>query len=85
MGEPAAAAKASTDSLRQSRRQLTRDGMAIAAYALPVGLVFGQTVRQAIPQLNDLLELTGIVLRTDAAILTLELWAGELRAFVTRD
>jgi predicted branched-subunit amino acid permease len=55
MGEPAAAAKASTDSLRQSRRQLTRDGMAIAAYALPVGLVFGLTALQAHYSLLDVL------------------------------
>jgi len=52
---------------------------------MPYSWLVGQTIRQAIPQLNDLLELTGLVLRTDAAILALELWAGELRAFVTRD
>lgn len=52
---------------------------------MPYGWLVGQTIRQTIPQFNDLLDLTGLVLRTDAAILALELWAGELRAFVTRD
>lgn len=31
----------------KSRRRMTRDGLAIAAYALPVGLVFGLTALQA--------------------------------------
>jgi 4-azaleucine resistance transporter AzlC len=33
--------------VRESRRQMTRDGLAISAYALPVGLVFGLTALQA--------------------------------------
>jgi hypothetical protein len=41
-------------------------------------------VRQAIPQFNDLLELSGILVRTDDSILDLQMWAGELRAFVRR-
>jgi hypothetical protein len=52
---------------------------------LPYSSLVGQRVRQAVPQLNDLLELTGLVLRTDGANLDLQLWAGELRAFVRRD
>ena len=51
----------------------------------PYESLIGRTVRQAIPQLNDLLELTGIVARTDAAVLDLQIWAGELRAFVRPD
>ena len=35
------------DSVEASRRQMTRDGLAISAYALPVGLVFGLTALQA--------------------------------------
>jgi hypothetical protein len=52
---------------------------------MPYSWLIGQAVRQAIPQINDLLELTGLLIRTDAAILDLQLWAGELRAFVRRD
>jgi hypothetical protein len=44
----------------------------------------GQTVRQAIPQFNELLELTGLLIRTDDCLLDLQMWAGELRAFVRR-
>jgi hypothetical protein len=44
----------------------------------------GGTVRQAIPQFNNLLELTGLVIRTEDAVLDLQMWAGELRAFVRR-
>jgi Protein of unknown function (DUF3037) len=51
--------------------------------ALYTGLA-NQTVQQAIPQYNELLELTGLVIRTDEVILDLQLWAGELRAFVRR-
>jgi hypothetical protein len=47
------------------------------------GLV-GETVRQAIPQYNELLELTGLLIRTGTAVLDLQMWAGELRAFVRR-
>jgi hypothetical protein len=50
----------------------------------PYGPLIGATVRQAVPQLNDLLELTGLVVRTDNAVLDLQMWAGELRAFVRR-
>ena len=52
---------------------------------MPYGWLVGQQVRQALPQLNDLLEMTGLLIRTDAADLDLQLWAGELRAFVRRD
>jgi hypothetical protein len=50
----------------------------------PYSWLTGGTVRQAIPQLNDILELTGLLIRTDGAVLDLQLWAGELRAFVRR-
>lgn len=50
----------------------------------PYSWLVGGTVRQAIPQLNELLELTGLLVRTDEAVLDLQLWAGELRAFVRR-
>ena len=52
---------------------------------MPYGWLIGRQVRQSIPQFNDLLELTGLLIRTDVAVLDLELWAGELRAFVHRD
>lgn len=39
----------------ESRRRMTRDGMAISAYALPVGLVFGLTALQARYSLLDVL------------------------------
>jgi 4-azaleucine resistance transporter AzlC len=38
-----------------SRRQMTRDGVAIAVYALPVGLVFGLTALQAGYSLPDVM------------------------------
>jgi len=44
----------------------------------------GGTVRQANPQYNDLLELTGLVILIDDAVLNLQMWAGELRASVRR-
>lgn len=50
----------------------------------PYSWVVGRTVRQAIPQFNELLELTGLLVRTDDSILDLQMWAGELRAFVRR-
>jgi hypothetical protein len=50
----------------------------------PYGLLADQTVQQVIPQLNDLLELTGMLIRTEEAILDLQVWAGELRTFVRR-
>jgi Protein of unknown function (DUF3037) len=50
----------------------------------PYDWLVGGTVRQAIPQFNDLLELTGLMIRTDAAVLNLQVWAGELRASVRR-
>jgi hypothetical protein len=49
---------------------------------VPHSWLVGGTVRQAIPQFNNLLELTGLVIRTDDAVLDLQMWAGELRAFV---
>lgn len=42
-------------------------------------------MRQAVPQLDDLLEMTGLLIRTDAANLDLQVWAGELRTFIRRD
>ncbi len=48
----------------------------------PYRSLVGRTVQQAIPQLNELLELTGLLVRTDDAVLDLQVWAGELRAFV---
>ena len=45
------------------------------------GLV-GRTVRQALPQYNELLEMTGLLVRTDESVLDLQIWAGELRVFV---
>jgi hypothetical protein len=50
----------------------------------PYNLLAGQTVQQGIPQLNDLLELTGMLIRTQEGILDLQVWAGELRTFVRR-
>lgn len=50
----------------------------------PYSWLIGQTINQVIPQFNDLLELTGLVLRTEEAVLDVQLWAGELRAFVRR-
>jgi hypothetical protein len=48
----------------------------------PYRWLVGATVRQTIPQLNELLELTGMLIRTDGAVLDLQIWAGELRSFV---
>jgi hypothetical protein len=50
----------------------------------PYSLLVGGTIRQAIPQFNELLEQTGLLVRTDDAVLDLQMWAGELRAFVRR-
>jgi hypothetical protein len=50
----------------------------------PYSWLIGETILQVIPQFNDLLELTGMLVRTQAAILDLQVWAGELRAFVRR-
>ena len=50
----------------------------------PYSWLVGRQVRQALPQLNDLLELTGLLVRTDDSVLDLQMWAGELRAFVRR-
>lgn len=41
------------DEVAQSRKQMLRDGLAIAAYAMPVGLVFGLTALQAHYSLLD--------------------------------
>ena len=49
---------------------------------MPYCRLAGQTVRQAVPQFNDLLDLTGLLLRTDDTVLELQDWAGELRAMV---
>jgi Predicted branched-chain amino acid permease (azaleucine resistance) len=48
--------------VRESRRQLVRDGLAIAAYALPVGLVFGLTALQAHYSLIDVVANSTIAL-----------------------
>lgn len=50
----------------------------------PYSLLVGGTIRQAIPQFNELLEQTGLLVRTDDAVLDLQMWVGELRAFVRR-
>jgi hypothetical protein len=50
----------------------------------PYNSLSGRIVQQAIPQFNDLLELTGLVIRTQDFALDLQQWAGELRAFVHR-
>jgi Protein of unknown function (DUF3037) len=50
----------------------------------PYSALVGSAVRQAIPQYNDLLELTGLIVRTEDSVLDLQQWAGELRAFVHR-
>jgi len=49
------AAEPAVDPVRASRRQMVGDGMAIAAYALPVGLVFGLTALQAHYSLVDVM------------------------------
>ena len=51
---------------------------------LPYRQITGSLVVQVLSQLNDLLELTGLVIRTDAGVLDLQMWAGELRVFVRR-
>lgn len=48
--------------MESSRRQLVRDGLAIAAYALPIGLVFGLTALQAHYSILDVLANSTIVL-----------------------
>jgi hypothetical protein len=50
----------------------------------PYSWLIGKPVRQSIPQVNDLLEMTGLLIRTEDAILDIQQWAGELRAFVRR-
>jgi hypothetical protein len=50
----------------------------------PYSWLIGETVNQVVPQLNELLELSGLLIRTDNAALDLQLWAGELRTFVRR-
>lgn len=56
------AATGTSDAIRESRRQLTRDSLAIAAYALPVGLVFGLTALQAHYSFLDVLANSTIAL-----------------------
>jgi hypothetical protein len=51
---------------------------------VPHGWLVGGTVRQALPKFNNLPELTGLVISTADAVLDLQMWAGELRAFVRR-
>jgi hypothetical protein len=51
---------------------------------VPYSWLVRQTIRQAIPQLNAMLEQTGLMIRTDDCVLDLQMWAGELRAFVRR-
>jgi predicted branched-subunit amino acid permease len=46
---------ADLQTLAVSRRQLVRDGLAIASYAVPVGLVFGLTTLQAHYSLADVM------------------------------
>ena len=46
---------ATRDDVASSRRQMLRDGLAIAAYAMPVGLVFGLTTLQAHYSLLDVI------------------------------
>jgi hypothetical protein len=50
----------------------------------PYKALVDQTVQQAIPQYNELLEMTGMLIRTDETVLDLQIWAGELRVFVRR-
>ncbi len=49
-------------SVRESRRQLIRDGAAIASYALPVGLVYGLLTLQAHFSLADVVVTCTVVL-----------------------
>ena len=50
------------DQVAESRRRLTRDGMAIAAYAFPVGLVYGLATLQAHFSLADVAVASFVVL-----------------------
>ena len=59
--EPADAEPAA-EAVGESRRQLTRDGLAIAAYALPVGLVYGLAALQAHFTLLDVVAASVVVL-----------------------
>ena len=56
----ATAPSASRDEVAQSRNQMLRDGLAIAAYAMPVGLVFGLTALQAHYSLLDVISNSAI-------------------------
>lgn len=49
------APSATVDEVAQSRNQMLRDGLAIAAYAMPVGLVFGLTALEARYSLFDVI------------------------------
>ncbi len=51
----ASAPSVGPEEVDRSRKQMTRDGLAIAAYALPVGLVFGLTTLQAHYSLPDVM------------------------------
>ena len=57
-----AAGKVTPEELADSRQQLIRDALAISAYALPVGLVFGLTALQAHYSLVDVLANSTIAL-----------------------
>ncbi len=50
----------------------------------PYRALVGETIREAVPQLNHLQELTGLMIRTDGAALDLKMWAGELRTSARR-
>lgn len=58
----AAQAGADGESVRASRRQLLRDGLAISAYALPVGVVYGLAALQAHFSLLDVVVASVVVL-----------------------
>lgn len=57
-----AAAEPTAIDVRESRRQLARDAMAIAAYALPVGVVYGLAALQAHFTLADVVVACVVVL-----------------------
>jgi hypothetical protein len=71
----------------EDRAHVDRNGR-WAAYDVsdqePYSELVGETIRHVTPQFNDLLELSGLLIRTGTAVLDLQQWAGELRAFVRR-
>ena len=60
----------SGETVEASRRKLTRDALAISAYALPVGLVYGLTALQAHYSLVDVLANSTIALAGGAQFAT---------------